>query len=100
PPPAIPIEIPNVFTPNGDGQNDEFVIKNIELHRNARLRIFNRWGDIVYESDNYETATPWNGNHRNTGQPVADGVYFYTLQYLNTITNEVEIRNGSVSIFR
>lgn len=101
-PPVIvnPIEIPNVFTPNGDGLNDAFVIKNIEQHKNARLRIMNRWGDIVFESDNYETAIPWNGNHRNTGQPVADGVYFYVLQYLNMITNEIETRNGTISVFK
>ncbi|MFN4298282.1 MAG: gliding motility-associated C-terminal domain-containing protein [Thermaurantimonas sp.] len=102
PPPPVyePIEIPNVITPNGDGLNDAFVIKNIEQHRNARLRIMNRWGDIVFESNNYESATPWNGNHRNTGQPVADGVYFYVLQYLNMITNEIETRNGTISVFK
>ena len=62
-------EIPNLFTPNGDGKNETFYIKN--LPANSSLQIFNRWGSRVYKTDNYDNM--WNGNK------VLDGTYFYIL---------------------
>lgn len=65
------IEIPNVFSPNGDGHNDAFVIRNIEFFGNG-LAIFNRWGMVVFEMRNYRNT--WRG----TDQP--DGTYYYVLR--------------------
>lgn len=67
------IEIPNVITPNGDGVNDVFVIKNIERVETSTLRIYNRWGKKIFEASPYKND--WNGNG------AADGVYFYELDY-------------------
>lgn len=64
--------IPNVFTPNADGENDTFFIEGIQFARNAQLKIFNRWGQIVFESTRYRN------NWRATG--VSDGTYFYVLE--------------------
>jgi gliding motility-associated-like protein len=64
------IMIPNVFSPNGDGSNDRFVIPNVQYHRN-RLKIFNRWGMLVYEMENYKNQ--WSG----TG--LLEGTYYYVL---------------------
>ena len=64
------IEIPNVFSPNGDGLNDYFVIEGIQGTRNT-LRIFNRWGQVIYEIQNYRNQ--WDG--RDT----PDGTYYYEL---------------------
>jgi gliding motility-associated-like protein len=64
--------VPNVFTPNGDGVNDYFVITNLELHPNSELTIFNRWGQVMYESAAYQNN--WDGGD------VSDGVYFYVLK--------------------
>ncbi|UOQ97383.1 gliding motility-associated C-terminal domain-containing protein [Hymenobacter sp. 5317J-9] len=62
----------NVITPNGDRQNDRFVIENIEQYPNATLTIFNRWGRQIYQSTNY----------RNTydGENNVPGVYYYFCQ--------------------
>ncbi len=65
-----PGEIPNVFTPNGDGKNDAFVIKDIEL-RPWQLTVYNRWGAKVYHSPAYRND--WRGDD------LAAGVYFYEL---------------------
>ena len=65
------ISIPNVITPNGDGRNDEFVIKNLEYYHNSELEIFDRWGSKVYSSNNYQNN--WDGGNES------DGVYYYIL---------------------
>ncbi|MBA2412404.1 MAG: gliding motility-associated C-terminal domain-containing protein [Burkholderiaceae bacterium] len=66
------IEIPNVITPdNGDGLNDVFFIKNLDTNPNSQVMIFNRWGNVVYESSNYQNN--WGGDD------LPDGTYFYTI---------------------
>lgn len=65
------IVIPNVISPNGDGMNDAFVIPNIEFFGNE-LAIFNRWGQVVFETRDYRST--WLG----TDQP--DGTYYYVLR--------------------
>lgn len=62
------ITVPNVFTPNGDGANDTWVISGIQRGRHS-VRVFNRWGQVVFESTNY--ANNW----RAAG--LSDGTYFY-----------------------
>ncbi len=65
------ITIPNIFTPNRDGINDLFFVDGLDVYRNVQLKIFDRWGGIVYESDDYRNN--WRGDDMN------DGTYFYTL---------------------
>ena len=70
-------ELPNVFTPNGDGFNDlfrPFPFRHIE---SINIIIYNRWGQLVFESNNPEIN--WNGNDLN-GNPLPDGVYFYVCE--------------------
>jgi gliding motility-associated-like protein len=70
-----PIVIPNTFTPNGDGINDRWVIKELENYPGAQLSLFNRYGTILYRAQgNY---VPWDGNYN--GQPVPFGTYYYLI---------------------
>ncbi|MBE7176799.1 MAG: gliding motility-associated C-terminal domain-containing protein [Mucilaginibacter polytrichastri] len=66
----------NSFTPNGDGINDEWRIEGLESFPEALIRVFNRYGAIVYQSRGY--GTPWNGT-RN-GQFLPTGVYYYSIE--------------------
>jgi gliding motility-associated-like protein len=66
------IVIPNVITPNGDGQNDVFQIQNLDLYPPASLTIYNRWGREELQTTSY--ANNW------TPDEPADGVYFYILR--------------------
>ncbi len=61
--------IPNIFSPNNDGVNDSFFIRGWEGFRNSRLEVYNRWGTLVYENDDYRSD--WRAND------VAEGTYFY-----------------------
>jgi gliding motility-associated-like protein len=69
---VISFEFPNVITPNSDGTNDIFEIDN--LPENTEVLILNRWGNIVFSSDNYQNN--WDGKD-NSGRALVDGVYTY-----------------------
>lgn len=64
--------IPNVITPNGDGLNDAFKIRNLKLS-DYHLQIFNRWGTRIFESKNYQND--WDGRNNS------NGVYYYLLRH-------------------
>ncbi|MFV0564245.1 MAG: gliding motility-associated C-terminal domain-containing protein [Flavobacteriaceae bacterium] len=76
------IVIHNAFSPNGDGKNDTFFIEDIELFENT-LKIYNRWGHLVYEANNYKND--WDGTSAfgvviNKGKKLPTGTYFYVLE--------------------
>jgi gliding motility-associated-like protein len=75
------IQLPNVITPNGDGKNDVWQLDpKIDL-AGSHLIIFNRWGEVVYETYNYNND--WGGTYKSTGHKVPDGTYYYVLTVPN-----------------
>ena len=85
---------PNVFTPNGDGENDEFIIEIPEkVQPCAELIIYNRWGQIQYFSTGINLK--WNGRN-NVGSSAPAGTYFYTL----VIKPADETYRGSLNLIR
>ena len=82
--------IPNVITPNGDGKNDQFRITRLSSFPNSELMIFNRWGNMVYRSANYQND--WDGRGLN------EGTYYYAL-LLNTPSGKVRY-SGWVQLLR
>lgn len=73
------IRIPNAFTPNGDGPNDQWIIHNIELFPNAYISVYNRWGQLIYAGRGDSEA--WDGTFN--GRLVPAGSYLYTVQLYN-----------------
>ncbi len=73
------VEIPNVFTPNGDKDNQYFAINNIDAYPNTGLEIYDRWGLKMYESSNY--INEWQGDNYKTNKPVPDGIYYFILSH-------------------
>ena len=69
--------IQTFLTPNGDGNNDLFIIRGLESLGKARLTIFNRWGAILFVNDNY--GNDWDGKD-NKGNILQDDTYFYVLK--------------------
>lgn len=66
------------FSPNGDNLNDYWRIDGIEAFPANEVRIFNRWGDLVFEQKSYRNQQAWDGSCR--GNPLPDGTYFYVIQ--------------------
>lgn len=83
---------PNVFTPNGDGDNDLFeVALNPEIEECTSFVVFNRWGQLIFESDG--SSIKWEGK-KESGRKVPEGTYFYIID-LNGV-----IYKGTLSLFR
>lgn len=85
---------PNAFTPDADGFNDEFSVSIINPKK-FNIQIFNRWGELIYESD--DPRFKWDGTYRN--KPVQDGVYVYKI-FLTSINDDYIEHNGHVSVLR
>ena len=78
--PIVLWHMPNAFTPNGDGQNDGFLGKGfLEGAQGFQMTIWNRWGELVFETNNPDEA--WNGRQKNTGQMSPEGVYVYLVSF-------------------
>lgn len=86
------LDIPSVFSPNGDGINDEWVIHNIELYPDCVMLIFSNWGRIVFESNGY--TLNWDGSFN--GNPLPSGTYYYTL----SLSENLEPLKGTVTIVK
>jgi gliding motility-associated-like protein len=86
--------IPNAFSPNNDGLNDEFKVEGYII-RSMQLRVFNQWGEMVFEANDQNRG--WDGKHKGKLQP--SGVYMYVCSMvLNDGTKEV--RKGAVNLVR
>lgn len=91
---AVPCEIiiPNVFTPNaGDNFNSYFEIDGILAYPHSILKVYNRWGTLVFEDGNYKNKWPANESE------VSEGVYYYVLE-LNIRGGDNEMYSGHVTI--
>ncbi len=78
--PLITYFLPNAFTPNGDGKNEEFIgVGRFEGLKNFHMMIFNRWGEMIFETDHPEEG--WNGLKHNTGKRAPNGVYPFIVNY-------------------
>jgi gliding motility-associated-like protein len=81
-----PCFVPNIITPNGDGRNDFFTVPCLETtYTNNNVRIFNRWGDKVYEKDGY--LNDWDSSYK--GNLLPPGTYFYLIQLDKQHSDEV-----------
>ena len=72
--------IPTGFTPNNDGYNDLFVIPGINKDNPAAIKIYNRWGNIVYENSNYENN--WDGTNKD-GMDLPEATYFVIIEFIS-----------------
>ncbi len=84
------IQVPNVFSPNGDGINDLYTV--FDLSDGDRIKIYNRWGTQVYESTGIKDG--WDGR-TTSGEQCSEGVYYYIIE-----RKEKENRKGYIQLLR
>lgn len=86
--------LPNIFSPNNDGNNDEFCVQG-ECVIGIELSIYNRWGERVYYSTDPDNC--WRGRHR--GKPVNSGVFVYKAR-INLINGDELFESGNITVIR
>jgi gliding motility-associated-like protein len=92
--------IPNTFSPNGDGRNEIFYPKGNGLYRIKSMRVFNRWGEIVFEKAEFTANDPsqgWNGTYK--GKIASPDVYIYTMEILCENNTIIPVK-GNVTLLR
>ena len=108
--------LPNIFTPNGDGINDEFAVEGLtaDVYSNSLLTIFNRWGSVVYVKSNYGLdfgKNWWDGevifdsyirdySENQESTYIEDGIYYYVLDVYNEAHKQKEVYKGYVTILK
>ena len=85
-------QIPNAFTPNNDGLNDSWGIANLNLYEKCDVKIFNRFGQLVFHSEGYQK--PWDGTFK--GQPMPSDVYIYLID----TKRRKNVYKGTVTLIR
>ena len=95
------VYIPNAFSPNGDGRNDLFYLfGGPDVAIILRLRVFDRWGELVYKEQNLPPNQPagaWDGTFR--GQRLNPGMFIYIAE-VEFINRQVEVFKGEVNLVR
>jgi gliding motility-associated-like protein len=92
--------IPNTFSPNADGKNEVFYPRGSGLNKIKSLRIYNRWGEMVFAADKFDAndaSKGWNGIYK--GKALPPDVYVYTCEVICT-NNEVLTYNGNVTLLK
>jgi gliding motility-associated-like protein len=87
--------IPDIITPNGDGHNDEWIIRNIDMYPEAEVFIYSRWGRLVYRTKNI-SENPWNGQYRGSEDLMPTDSYHYILH----LNDGSKPRSGVISVIR
>jgi gliding motility-associated-like protein len=89
------VVIPDIITPDpADGYNDEWIIRNIDIYPDAEVKVYSRWGKLIYHSRN-PLAEPWNGRYSN-GTLVPTDSYRYILD----LHDGSKLRSGVISVIR
>lgn len=91
------LEVPNVFTPDGDGVNDRFrPLSNCEVYDEYNLRIYSRWGELVFAST--RPLDGWDGRYKN--EQMASDLYAWILEYRFPGQEEKALKKGEVTLIR
>ncbi len=90
-------DLPNLFSPNGDGLSDVYEVISLMQYLNFKMQIFDRWGSIVYDYSNNNNPQPvwWDGTLNS--KPVPEGVYYYTVDYNDGVT---QAKSGFIQLIR
>ena len=92
------ITVPNVFTPNEDGDNDEVSFDGVDPEAQYSWTIFNRWGKKVFEST--DSGQAWDGTNMFNSNQLKAGIYYYELIYKDQCADEEHVIPGYIHLMR
>ncbi len=96
--PAIELDISKVITPDDNGINDEWIVKNIEKFKDNKIVIVYRWGSVIYSATGYNNeSVVWKGNNQR-GDRVPTGTYFFTISA--RFGPDLFEKSGSIELIR
>jgi gliding motility-associated-like protein len=96
--PFVNFYMPNAFTPNNDGLNDELIPVGIFKGVNDyHFSVWNRWGDRIFETEDFNTG--WNGQRNNSGEFAPPGMYTFIINYTNNF-GKPEVLKGHITLIR
>lgn len=88
------VDIPSAFTPNDDGINDTWVVRHLDLYPEHTVKIFTKWGSLIYEANGDAHLRPWDGTYKGEKMPAA--TYYYVVD----LGNDEPVKKGLVTIVR
>ena len=91
----IPVGVSQVITPNGDGLNDVLYLEDLYLYPEHRIRVYNRWGTLVYESSPYQNDWQGTWEVNGSGAPLPSATYYYLVE---SASNDPLVFRGFVEI--
>ena len=94
--PRVTIDVPTAFTPNGDGSNDVIYAEGLGLKRLIEFKIYNRWGQLLFESDDFSKG--WNGYYKGLLQNVE--TYVYTVKAETWFDGKTISKKGTFNLLR
>jgi gliding motility-associated-like protein len=97
---SLEYDLPNSFTPNGDGQNDIFTPRINAGVIKVKFEVFNRWGELLYRTE--DPSLNWDGKDLNNKE-ISDGVYYYVCKVFGFPENSgqvLEDRKGFIQVIR
>jgi gliding motility-associated-like protein len=92
---------PTAFHPSGNvNENRDFYVFTFFITDNFQIFIYNRWGELVYQSG--DRKFKWNGNFNNSGLPMPGGTYAYVIKYVSSFEPQqgVQEKHGGVVLLR
>ena len=104
---VVILEVPDAFTPDGDGINDLLYVYNFlgsrvdvkgDALESLNFKIFNRWGEVIFETTDINAG--WDGKHQKTGRDMEVGVYVWLLTAATADGEDVGPISGNVSLIR
>jgi gliding motility-associated-like protein len=94
---ASEIYVPLGFTPNGDGQNDKLYPILVRLKQLNYFKVFNRWGNLVFQTNDPTPANGWDGKYNSVDQPT--GTYVWIAEAVDLNGNKIR-RSGNVLLIK